>query len=69
MGIGALTVIYIACKLPTWFGTMLEAGSRNQFPFDYQPALSRVIDFFEKMKRGNSDIDVVVERIKLSRGQ
>lgn len=48
MGIGALTVIFIACKFPTWFGAMLEAGGRNQFPFDYLPALSRVIDFFEK---------------------
>lgn len=48
MGIGALTVIFIACKFPTWFGAMLEAGGRNQFPFDYLSALSRVIDFFEK---------------------
>lgn len=48
MGIGALTVIFIACKFPTWFGAMFEAGGRNQFPFDYLPALSRVIDFFEK---------------------
>lgn len=48
MGIGALTVIFIACKIPTWFGAMLEAGGRNQFPFDYLPALSRAIGFFEK---------------------
>lgn len=48
MGIGALTVIYIACKTPTWLGAMFEAGNRNQFSFDYLPALSRVIDFFEK---------------------
>ena len=48
MGIGTLTVIFIACKFPTWFGAMLEAGGRNQFPFDYLPALSRIIDFFEK---------------------
>lgn len=48
MWTGALTVIFIACKIPTWFGAMLEAGWRNQFPFDYLPALSRGIDFFEK---------------------
>ncbi len=48
MGIGGLTVIFIAYKFPTWFGAMLEAGGRNQFPLDYLPALSKVISFFEK---------------------
>lgn len=56
MGIGGLSIIYWGYKLPSAFGNMLEAGFRNQFPFDFQPTLLGYINILEKQGYTKGDL-------------
>ena len=56
MGIGGLSIIYWGYKLPSAFGNMLEAGFREQFPFDFPPTLLGYINIFEKQGYTKGDL-------------